>query len=81
VAKNMCNTLERVVEKIHPEIKEIKNILQEHNALNFMMTGSGSAVFGLFKNETSMETAHDALKKKYPYIYKTKTINRGISIE
>lgn len=56
-AKELFNDLESVAVKICPEILEVKASLLANNALTALMTGSGSAVFGLFKNT---ETAHNA---------------------
>lgn len=78
VANSVANTLERVVEGMRPEIIVIKKIMKNHNAVSSMMTGSGSAVFGLFKDEASMNSAYDELKKTYIHTYKTVTIDRGI---
>lgn len=72
-----ANTLERTVEEIHPEINIIKNIMIEHGAISSMMTGSGSAIFGLFADKESIENAYDHLIKLYPKTYKTKTTHRG----
>lgn len=50
-----------------PEIEEAKQALKEVGALSSLMTGSGSAVFGVFENE---EYAGDAAKKlegRYSY--------------
>lgn len=78
VAISTANTLEKVVEKIHPDTNTIKSIMKENGAISSMMTGSGSAIFGLFSNETSLDNAFNILKKSYTNIYKTKTINKGI---
>lgn len=77
-ANSVANTLERVVEEIHPEIDDIKKIMNRNNALSSMMTGSGSAIFGLFSDRISLDKAYDELKKTYNQTYKTKTIDRGI---
>lgn len=77
-ANSIVNTLERVVEEIFPEIDDIKKIMNKNNALSSMMTGSGSAIFGLFPDKISLDTAFDDLKKTYNQTYKTKTIDRGV---
>ena len=40
-----------------PEIGEIKAALLQRGALGASMTGSGSAVFGLFENEAQAQAA------------------------
>jgi len=76
----MCtaNTLEKVVEEICPEINKIKHTMYKYGALTAMMTGSGSAVFGLFQNKNSMHCAYKILKYKYQKTYKTKTVDTGV---
>lgn len=59
VARNMANVLEEVTIPMHPIIQDIKNALLEQGAMGSMMSGSGSAVFGLFD---SKEKAHKAAK-------------------
>lgn len=78
VAISTANTLEKVVEQIHPEINKIKCIMNENKSISSMMTGSGSAIFGLFPDKSSMDKTYDILKKSYTNVYKTKTISRGI---
>jgi len=77
-ATSTANTLEKVVEKIHPEIKNIKSVMKEKGAISSMMTGSGSAIFGLFTDETSLDNAFNILKNSYANIYKSRTVNKGI---
>ncbi len=73
-ALNIANTLEYVVEEIHPEINDIKNKMIELNACSSIMTGSGSVVFGLFRNKEDLVNAEKKLSKKYSSIYKAETI-------
>lgn len=73
-ALNLANTLENVVEKIHPEIKEIEKKMIELKARSSIMTGSGSVVFGLFDSKKELINAEEILSKKYSNIYKAKTI-------
>lgn len=75
-----ANTLEKVVVKYHPEINLIKNSMIKCNAISSSMTGSGSAVFGLFPDKQSLNKAFQTLIKKYPQTFKTKTINKGIDL-
>lgn len=48
---NIKNDFEEGIFKIFPEIKKIKKILYRKGALYAQMSGSGSAVFGIFDNE------------------------------
>ncbi len=56
-AGSMYNVFEKLYN--NPEITAITDILKESGALNSILTGSGSAVFGVFKNK---EMAENALK-------------------
>ncbi len=49
------NDFESSVFKIHPCIHQIKNELYEAGALYASMSGSGSSVFGIFKNDQKPE--------------------------
>lgn len=77
-ATRLQNTLETVVEKFHPEIKEIKQFLIDNGALASLMTGSGSAVFGLFEDKDLLDKAYEKIIKLYPNTFKTKTKKVGI---
>lgn len=53
ISENMQNSLEKVSIKLQPEIKEIKHKLMQMGAISTVMSGSGSAVIGLFKEKQS----------------------------
>ncbi|MBQ9833138.1 MAG: 4-(cytidine 5'-diphospho)-2-C-methyl-D-erythritol kinase [Clostridia bacterium] len=59
VANNLFNALESEAEKIAPEIAIFRQRMIECGAMGAVMTGSGSAVFGIFE---SREKAEDAAK-------------------
>ncbi len=48
VCRAMGNTMEGPIAARHPEIRVVKERLIRHGAINAMMTGSGSGVFGVF---------------------------------
>ena len=50
-----------------PEIADAKQALKDAGALNTLMTGSGSAVFGVFENEDLAGDAAAKLEGKYSY--------------
>ena len=72
VAAALYNSLEGPVESSRPVIRDIRLQLVALGALNARMTGSGSAVFGLFSEEKTAKTAFDALKKQYRETYLTR---------
>ncbi len=45
------NDFERSVFKIHPQLNQIKENLYENGAIYASMSGSGSSIYGIFKNE------------------------------
>ncbi len=46
----LFNDLEAVTEDHYPEIAHIKKIILKHNAVDTLMSGSGSTVFGIFSD-------------------------------
>lgn len=66
LAAGMQNVFEAVVVQQMPEIGRCKNRLLELDADGAMMTGTGSAVFGLFSSRAAAQAAYDALQSA-PY--------------
>ena len=71
----MGNTFEYSIFKKEPEIAEIKNSLLSLGASASLMSGSGSAVFGIFEDEDRLAKAFDYFKSKYTDVYICHTIN------
>ncbi|MFH1134267.1 MAG: 4-hydroxy-3-methylbut-2-enyl diphosphate reductase [Nanoarchaeota archaeon] len=71
----MHNDLEAVAFSLHPELAGIKKALGEHA----LLTGSGSAVFGLFKGEDEAKRVYAQMKEKYAEVFLTRTINPRIT--
>lgn len=65
--RHLCNDLETVTAKRYPQIAEIKQQLVENKALGALMSGSGSAVFGLFKTLAQAEETKRILDKRLAY--------------
>ena len=61
-AKSMGNILEEVAVRNYPKIREIKETFLAHGAMGTMMSGSGSAVFGIFDDPTKAEQSFEAFK-------------------
>ncbi|BBO85504.1 4-(cytidine 5'-diphospho)-2-C-methyl-D-erythritol kinase [Desulfosarcina ovata] len=59
--EHLVNDLEPVTESAFPVITEIKRLLQAHGAKGAMMSGSGSAVFGLYADRDRAESAYKVL--------------------
>jgi len=58
---HLCNDLEPGVEARFPVIREIKKALLDRGALGALMTGSGSAVYGLFADRETAQNMRQAL--------------------
>ena len=59
------NDFEETVFKKHPELAEIKSDLYKAGAAYASMTGSGSAIYGLFSDHNMAEKERDRIKSTY----------------
>ena len=66
------NSLEEPSFKLVPEIQKVKEELVQLGFDGVIMSGSGSCVFGLTKDEKLLEKAHEILKNKYPFVLRTR---------
>ena len=62
-ALHSCNDLESYTLPMFPEIAAAKQMLRELGASSALMSGSGSAVFGLFDNSGEARNARDYLHR------------------
>ncbi len=67
VAKSLYNRFEKVLAL--EEIEKIKFLLTQHGALNACMSGSGSAVFGIFADELQANKCKEALSSHYDEVF------------
>lgn len=65
VARRMYNVFEDVLDRRQDEIAAIKSELLSRGALGAAMTGTGSAVFGLFGDDDTARAAFSALSARY----------------
>ena len=63
--RRMYNVFEDVPDRRMRTVGEIRGRLLDHGALGAMMTGTGSAVFGVFETEQAAQNACEALRKDY----------------
>lgn len=75
VLNHAYNALESASISEAPVISDIKQELVQNGAEFAMMSGSGSAVYGIFKNMKSCKTAYDKMILKHKDTYITKPIN------
>ena len=76
ISKIIENSLEDAAIEYLPVINDIKNAVLEYGALSSCMTGSGSCVYGIFKNRLDAVNAEKNIKKifKNCFTYVGKTV-------
>ncbi len=67
----ITNKLEAAAKTVCPEIEDAEKFLMEHEAVFSMMTGSGSAVFGIFNDVNKAADAIEAAKHNEKIIFGT----------
>ena len=72
----MYNVFEDVPDRRMRTVGEIKGVLLDHGALSAMMTGTGSAVFGVFEGEAAAESAREQLGKEYRFCSLARPVKR-----
>jgi len=75
--RHLENELEFVAFKIHPQLAEIKKALLESGAELSLMSGSGSAVYGLFVDKAKARRAARKLASGYQ-VCLAETVNREL---
>ena len=74
IAALLCNVMEPITAEKHPVITEIKNIMLEHGALGALMSGSGSAVFGLYRHRKDAIEAYSILSAQFDEVFLSETV-------
>jgi 4-diphosphocytidyl-2-C-methyl-D-erythritol kinase len=74
VAKRLFNVFEEPVSEEHSDILRIKDALYDYGALGASMSGTGSAVFGIFDDADGAERAYKALKALYKESFLTESV-------
>jgi 4-diphosphocytidyl-2-C-methyl-D-erythritol kinase len=70
------NDFERVVFPKYPELREVKRVLERAGAFYASLSGSGSAIYGLFASRTSAEEAAAKVRKNGIPAVTTSTLTR-----
>ena len=76
-AAQMINDLEPPVVRRHPEIGTLKTVLREAGAVAAAMSGSGSAVFGLFRTQAAAVRALKPVTRAGARARLTRTLSRA----
>ena len=61
ISKNLFNALETISIEKYPVIQDLKDIMLKNGALGSLMSGSGSAVFGIFRDKRQAIIAKNSL--------------------
>ena len=75
------NVLEPVSRRMRPDIDRAIRAIEDTGALGARMTGSGSAVFGVYMHAGACRRAADRLLTAYPTCRMMRTAAHGIVIE
>jgi len=63
IGKNLFNSFEKIADSLLPELSEIKRIMLEEGCYGALLTGSGSAVFGILQNRSQGEKLLSKLRR------------------
>lgn len=76
MCRRMYNVFEDVDDRRLRTVSEIKSLLLDHGALGAVMTGTGSAVFGVFQAGAQTGGVCDILRKEYGFCESAGCIER-----
>ena len=74
LARSLANVMQPVSEQMRPEIAQAVAALREQGAIAALMTGSGSAVFGVFEEREAAADACRALKVRWNRCWACETV-------
>lgn len=72
--REMGNSFEYSIFRKHPEIANIKSKMLCYGADASLMSGSGSAVFGIFEDEDKLSQAYNIFKNEYADVFAAHTV-------
>ena len=76
VCRRMYNVFEDLDDRRLRTVKEIKGLLLDAGALGAIMTGTGSAVFGVFSPGAALDSAAETLRKEYGFCEQARCVGR-----
>ncbi len=80
IKKYFYNDFENVISEKFKVINEIKQDFYENGADFSMMSGSGTTVYAIYKDEIKRQNAYKRLKERYKNIYLAKSVDKGVEI-
>ncbi len=78
--KSLGNVLQPVSVRMRPEIGNAIQRLRESGAEISLMTGSGSAVFGVFRTSSKARAAFSSLSHRFPSVFLAHTCRESIAL-
>lgn len=78
LARSLGNDLAPVTENLVPEIRALEEALLRAGALGAAMSGTGTAVFGIFASEAEARAAADGLRAPFVAVYEP--VQRGVEV-
>ena len=80
LSRSLGNVLQSVSEVMRPEISEAISALEQHGALAALMTGSGSAVFGVYEDAGAADGAYEGLRARWDRVWRCRTCRESYVI-
>lgn len=75
VARRLYNVFEDALPpRCASKVEQVKSVLIQSGALGAVMSGTGSAVYGLFRDETCAQDAYEQLRQLYSETFLTYTV-------
>lgn len=75
VVNNFENVMEDVVLRDFPHLVDIKENILNNGAIKSLVSGSGASIFGIFKDQESLDLAYESLKDSYSLVRKVDLID------
>jgi len=80
LVNNLYNIFEIVIFKEYSDLLDIKEELIKNGADNALVSGTGSTVYGIFKERSKAVEVYNKLRRVYKKIYLVKPYYRGVTI-
>lgn len=76
LSRRMYNVFEDVEDRRLRSVSAIKSVLLDYGALGAVMTGTGSAVFGVFREDAETDELCSALRREYGFCESAVAVDR-----